>query len=122
MAIFSYSFAVSALLPAALAQTCWLNINCTGPLDTAFPGPWESNIYSPSSRTVSPANILSLDTASVLSAYPGPSTLVSNASALVFDFGIEVGGIVTVDFSTTEGAGALGLAFSEAKNWIGLAR
>ncbi|KAK5125545.1 hypothetical protein LTR85_000656 [Meristemomyces frigidus] len=113
--------AASVLLSSVLAQTCWLSTNCTGPLDTAFPGPWESNIYSPASRTVSPANILSLDTASVISTYPGSSTLVGNASALVFDFGIEVGGIVSVDFTTAGGTGALGLAFSEAKNWIGLA-
>lgn len=37
---------------------------------------------------------------------------------LVFDFGLEVGGIVTLDYTTT-GSGALGLAFTEAKNWIG---
>lgn len=109
------------VLSTAFAQSCWLTTNCTGPLDTAFPGPWESNIYSPSSRTVSPASILSLANASVISSYPGASTLVGNASALVFDFGIEVGGIVTVDYSTTGGSGALGLAFTEAKNWIGLA-
>ncbi|KAK5134849.1 hypothetical protein LTR08_006081 [Meristemomyces frigidus] len=113
--------AACTLLSPALAQTCWLNTNCTGPLEAAFPGPWESNIYSPASRSLSPASILALDTATVISSYPGPSTLVGNASALVFDFGIEVGGIVTVDYSTIGGAGALGLAFTEAKNWIGLA-
>jgi len=105
----------------ALAQSCWLNTDCTGPRDSAFPGPWESNIYSPSSRTLSPVNVLSLSNASVISSYPGVNTLAGNASALVFDFGIEVGGIVSVDYSTTGGSGQLGLAFTEAKNWIGLA-
>lgn len=114
--LFSLLFASTAL-----AQTCWRNTNCTGPTVAAFPGPWDSNIYSPASRKVSPANVLSLSNGSGISSYPGASSLVRNGSALVFDFGIEVGGIVSVDYSTTGGAGALGLAFTEAKNWIGLA-
>ncbi len=44
-------------------------------------------------------------------------SLVGNSSNFVFDFGIEVGGIATVDFTST-GPGALGIAFTEAKNWI----
>ena len=116
-----FSSLLAILVSSVLAQSCWRNTECIGPTTAAFPGPWESNIYSPSSRTISPVNILSLANASIISTYPGPSTLVGNASALVFDFGIEVGGIVTVEYSTTGGAGALGVAFTEAKNWIGLA-
>lgn len=37
---------------------------------------------------------------------------------MVFDFGKEVGGIVHLNYTST-GSGALGLAFTEAKNWIG---
>ena len=122
MAYFKKAVAASSLLlPVALAQNCWRDTECTGPTDTAFPGPWESNIYSPASRNIPPASVLSLANASVISTYPGPSLLVGNASALVFDFGVEVGGIVSVDYTTTGGSGALGLAFTEAKNWIGLA-
>ncbi|EMC96992.1 glycoside hydrolase family 78 protein [Baudoinia panamericana UAMH 10762] len=108
-------------ISAATAQSCWRNTTCTGPTTAAFPGPWESNIYSPASRTVHPANVLSLGNASIISPYPGVSRLSSNGSALVFDFGIEVGGIVNVNYTTTGGSGSLGLAFTEAKNWIGLA-
>lgn len=109
-------------IPTTLAQSCWRDTACTGPTEAAFPGgPWEDNIYSPASRTVHPRNVLDLATASVISSYPGSSQLKGNASALVFDFGTEVGGIVSVDYSTTGGAGRLGLAFTEAKNWIGLA-
>ncbi|KAJ9631871.1 hypothetical protein H2203_000271 [Taxawa tesnikishii (nom. ined.)] len=118
--------ASSALLTSILAvanvvsgQSCWRNTSCTGPADTAFPGQWESNIYSPASRNVAPASILSLANASVISAWPGPANLQGNASALVFDFGKEVGGIASINY-TASGAGALGLAFTEAKNWIGL--
>lgn len=102
------------------AQSCWRNLSCTGPTTAAFSGPWEENIYSPDSRTVSPVSAFPLNDTSLVTSWPGTAYLKGNASALVFDFGKEVGGIVTVDYSTT-GQGALGLAFTEAKNWIGLA-
>lgn len=101
-----------------LAQSCWKDTTCTGPQDTAFPGVWQSNIYAPSSRTVSPQSILSLKTGKTVSRYPGKAQLSGNGSALVFDFGIEVGGLVTIQYEAT-GPGAIGLAFTEAKNWIG---
>ncbi|KAI7322377.1 Six-hairpin glycosidase [Hortaea werneckii] len=113
--------ATSTAYAPAIAQSCWQDVNCTGPVDTAFPGPWEDNIYSPASRTIAPSTVISPDTGEVISDYPGPSTLVGNSSALVFDFGKEVGGIATVKYSATGGAGQMGLAFTEAKNWIGLA-
>ncbi|KAK5107994.1 hypothetical protein LTR62_008888 [Meristemomyces frigidus] len=111
----------AALLPLTLAQSCWRDTQCTGPSKPAFPGPWEENNFSPASRKVNPAHILSLDNGSIIASYPGPSCLSGNASALAFDFGKEVGGIVTIEYSTNGGSGSLGLAFSEAKNWIGLA-
>lgn len=74
-------------------------------------------MYSPASRTVSPVNILDASTA-VLSAYPGPAQLSGNGSLLIFDFGKEVGGLVTVTYTAT-GEGSLGLAFTEAKNFTG---
>lgn len=104
-----------------LGQSCWRDTTCDGPTEAAFPGVWDDNIYAPSSRTVQPKSILSLANASEISSYPGPATLTGNASALVFDFGLEVGGIVHLSYSTSgSGTGTLGLAFSEAKNWIGL--
>jgi hypothetical protein len=46
--------------------------------------------------------------------------LSSNGSSLVFDFGIEVGGIAHLSYSVAgSGKGALGLAFSESKTYIG---
>ena len=103
---------------AVVAQTCWMNTTCSAPADTAFPGVWESNIYAPSSRTVSPKYILDRDTGNIISNYPGAAKLSGNGSQLVFDFGIEVGGLVTIGYSAS-GPGALGIAFTEAKNWIG---
>ncbi|THX59248.1 Six-hairpin glycosidase [Aureobasidium pullulans] len=104
---------------SAQAQSCWENLTCTGPLDAAFPGEWSTNIFAPSSRTVAPTSILSLANVSVISAWPGPAHIAGNGSALVFDFGKEVGGLATITY-TAQGSGALGLAFSEAKNYIGL--
>jgi hypothetical protein len=94
------------------------NTTCSGPTDTAFPGPWEANIYAPSSRTVSPKSILSANNGEVLSSYRGSAQLSGNGSQLVFDFGIEVGGLVGFQYSATA-PGAIGIAFTEAKNWIG---
>jgi hypothetical protein len=102
----------------ALAQTCWKNTTCTGPIDTAFPGSWESNIYAPASRIVSPKSIISIQNGQVLSSYSGAQTISGNGTNLVLDFGIEVGGLVTLNYTTT-GAGQIGLAFTEGKNWIG---
>jgi hypothetical protein len=115
----SYLFAIIGFGFAIHAQTCWENLTCTGPLNTAFPGQWEANIFAPDSRTVSPISILSLANASVISKWPSSAHITGNGSALVFDFGKEVGGLATISY-TAQGTGALGLAFSEAKNWIGL--
>jgi len=53
-----------------------------------------------------------------ISKFPGNSRLPWNSCQLVFDFGIEVGGLITLKYSTT-GRGSIGLAFTESKNWIG---
>lgn len=98
--------------------TCWRNTICTGPLQPAFPGPWQTEIFAPPRRTVRPKKILSLSDGKAISQFPGPASLNGNGSALVFDFGIEVGGIVAINY-TSSGPADLGLAFSEAKNWIG---
>ena len=106
------------LLTSTLAQSCWKDTTCSGPADTSFPGPWQSNIFAPSSRTVSPKSILSAQNGQVISPFKGSAKLSGNGSQLVFDFGIEVGGLVTLEYSSS-GPGQIGLAFTEGKNWIG---
>jgi hypothetical protein len=101
----------------AFAAGCWRDTVCTGPTTAAFPGAWDQYNYSPASRTVSPASILSSSGAFIKS-YPGTATLSGNGSQLIFDFGKEVAGIVTVTYGAT-GTGTLNLAFTEAKNWTG---
>lgn len=110
-----------ALVTTSLANKCWQSSPCTGPSEPAFLGPWTEYSYSPSSRVVRPSTQFPLDAISEVVKYPGAQTLKSNASATVYDFGQAVGGIATITYRTTGDAGRLGLAFTEAKNWIGLA-
>ncbi|KAJ6120009.1 hypothetical protein N7523_004289 [Penicillium sp. IBT 18751x] len=112
--------ALCSLLTLSGAQSCWRNTLCSGPTESAFSGDWEKNIYAPTSRTVRPSSTLSnlKRNASTTSLHPTRATLHGNGSLVVFDFGREVGGIVHLEYSSS-GSGALGLAFSEAKDWIG---
>jgi len=102
---------------ALALATCWRETICTGASEPSFSGPWEANNFSPSQRTVSPISILDANH-TLVSTFPGASTLNGNGSLLVYDFGKEVGGIVTITYNST-GIGALGLAFSETRNFTG---
>ncbi|TVY48327.1 hypothetical protein LCER1_G008126 [Lachnellula cervina] len=120
MFFFTLIVTLAASLPhqsLVAAAGCWRGTPCTGPSAASFPGPWDQYNYSPTSRTVNPVRILSSSNAP-LSDFPGPSTLSGNGSLLVFDFGKEVAGIVTITYAA-KGQGTLGLAFTEAKNWTG---
>ncbi|CAN8097867.1 unnamed protein product [Discula destructiva] len=114
--------ALLGLLSAApvLADTCWRNTTCSTIAEAAFPGQWDDLIFAPESRFVEPESVLSVTNGETLYAWNGSATLASNGSQLVFDFGKEVGGIVHLSYTATgDGSGAVGLAFTEAKNWIG---
>lgn len=106
-------------LQDVLAQTCWRDTPCTGPEEAAFPGDWESNMFTPSSRIVAPKAVFNPGTGE--SSLLGAVSLESAQSGVYYDFGLEVGGVVTIQFSvsSTDGDGALGIAFTEAKDWIG---
>lgn len=110
----------SSLISASDVNSCWRDTSCSGPTEGAFSGVWDKNIYAPSSRTVRPTSILS-DLKSNVNAdsnHPTTAKFHGNGSLAVFDFGKEVGGIVHLEY-TSSGSGALGLAFTEGKNWIG---
>ena len=107
------------LLPLArhvLAQ-CWQNVSCDGPAEAAFPGPWDASIYAPVARSLSPTSVLSWPNLD-----PGPFSkdvlLHGNGSLVTYDFGVEVGGIVSISIEGS-GPGMLGVAFTEAKNYVG---
>ncbi|EKD13631.1 uncharacterized protein L3040_005119 [Drepanopeziza brunnea f. sp. 'multigermtubi'] len=120
-----FSCAVFIALGAILSQqksvvvaaTCWRNTPCTGPATAAFAGDWDQYNFAPASRTVSPISFYS-PTGGASAKFPGAAALKGNNAQLIFDFGKEVGGIVTVTYSAT-GSGKLGLAFTEARNWTG---
>ncbi|MDC0710555.1 alpha-L-rhamnosidase [Stigmatella sp. ncwal1] len=79
--------------------------------------------YSPTSRTVAPVRVYSTSgsVSSPQNVLSGAPTRLSGANAqVVYDFGKEVGGLVTLSFSGASGAGQqLGLAFSESSLYIG---
>lgn len=100
-----------------VATQCWRDTDCTGPSQAAFPGEWDKFNYAPSSRLVSPASILLWPNLTT-SAYAATYTLHGNGSLVTYDFGKEVGGIVSLSFKST-GAGQIGLAFTESKKFVG---
>ncbi|KAI9172673.1 FAD-dependent monooxygenase adrH [Paramyrothecium foliicola] len=88
----------------------------------SFPGPWDKFNFAPPSRYVTPRTILSMPKGEVISEFDNELSYTLNGTTpeLVFDFGYEVGGIISLSYELMEQEGArLGLAFTEAKNYIG---
>lgn len=108
--------ALSLCMVLASAQ-CWQNATCTGPLEPAFTGAWDASIFASANRTVVPKSILSWPDLNA-AAYPKAIELSGNGSLVTYDFGKEVGGIASISFSSS-GTGQLGIAFTEAKNYVG---
>lgn len=113
-----FSAALYSFVALASAQ-CWSHypVNCNGPKEAAFSGAWDSNIFAPATRTVGPASLLTWPNLARKS-WPRSYQLKGNGSIVTFDFGKEVGGIVNLTY-TASGVGQLGLAFTEAKNFVG---
>lgn len=118
--------ALSLLGSSAIAsrdvKACWRNSTCNGLLEPSFTGPWDNNNYAPVSRYVTPQSLLSLPDAIPVGKYDANCTILKASSmGTVFDFGLEVGGIVSFDYelSSSVANASIGLAFSEAKDYIG---
>lgn len=112
-----FVFLFTHVLNFTSAASCWRKTNCTGPSQASFSGPWDTNNFSPASRNVGPLKILDSN-GDFLANYPSKAELTGNGSLLIFDFGKEVGGIVSLTYGAL-GNGTLGLAFTESKNWTG---
>jgi hypothetical protein len=110
---------VASLVTPTVAASCWRNSTCSHPAEPSFPGPWEANIFAPTTRSPKPVSILSFPAAKHINTYPNDSALSGNGSALVFDFGVETGGVITVKYTLANGPATLGLAFTEARDYIG---
>ena len=100
-----------------VSAQCWANVTCDGPTTAAFSGTWDSSIFAPATRSIAPKYVLSWPSLTQQD-YGSPVTLSGNGSLLTYDFGIEVGGIISFSY-TSSGTGQLGIAFSEAKSFIG---
>lgn len=121
------SFAVLHLLASAAiasqdVKTCWRNSTCDGQLEPSFTGPWDRYNFAPSSRFVAPRTLLSLPDGALVGGYVANGTRIeASSTGTVFDFGLEVGGIISFDYSLSGSTtnASLGLAFTEAKDYIG---
>ncbi|MEV6635105.1 discoidin domain-containing protein [Actinoplanes sp. NPDC051470] len=81
--------------------------------------PWEHNNFAPASRTVTPKQVFRT-TGTVLQPRPGAAVLTGAGSSITYDFGREVGGLVTLRFGTGGDPGQrLGLAFTESSQYVG---
>jgi hypothetical protein len=105
------------ILARQIQTQCWQSIACNGPAAAAYPGPWDVSIHAPTHRTISPRSILSWPNLDP-SPFSKQVVLRGNGSLVTYDFGIEVGGIVSISLDGS-GPGKLGIAFSEAKNYVG---
>ena len=104
---------------SCFAASCWRNTNCTFPEEPAFPGPWEKYIYAPKTRNPRPTRVLSLATMQEVNQSLGNLSLDRNSSGFVFDFGVEVGGVSKLRYTLDGDAATLGLAWTEAKDYVG---
>ena len=80
-------------------------------------------ILTPSSRTIYPASVYNVN-GTVISAAgltkAGGATTFAGSSAVTYDFGKNVAGIVSFDFNTSAGAQTeyIGISFTESSLWI----
>ncbi|KAI0865312.1 Six-hairpin glycosidase-like protein [Xylaria cubensis] len=109
--------AAYSLVSGGWAASCWRETTCTGPLEPAFPGDWDAYNYAPESRSMKPKTMLSSDLLSS-TIYDGSVILSADTPQVVLDFRQEVGGIISFKYAS-DSAAAIGLAWTEAKNWIG---
>lgn len=112
----------NAATAAKNVKACWRNSTCDSLLEPAFTGPWDKYNFAPSSRFVAPRTLLALPDGALVGDYDAEGiTIGADSAGAVFDFGLEVGGIISFDYSLTAPItnGSIGLAFTEAKDYIG---
>ncbi|KAJ3575186.1 hypothetical protein NP233_g1257 [Leucocoprinus birnbaumii] len=88
----------------------------------APPGDWDKFNYAPSSRTVTPVAIHSsngqITNPSGLIKAQGKTTFSSSGSWLALDFGIEVGGLISLNIESASAKSSLTLSFTESPMFI----
>ncbi|KAJ7092292.1 Six-hairpin glycosidase [Mycena belliarum] len=85
-------------------------------------GPWDGFNYAPKSKTVHPAAIR--ETSGVVAASEKPvknaggATLSGSGSWVVLDFGVEVGGLISLNLDSDGPDSAMALSFTESPSFI----
>jgi hypothetical protein len=84
--------------------------------------PYSSYIYTPSKRTILPAKVHNINGTAVNAASltkPPGSAKISGESAITYDFGKNVAGIVSFSVSAVSGSeNYIGISFTESSLWI----
>ncbi|KAF9007092.1 Six-hairpin glycosidase-like protein [Cyathus striatus] len=85
-------------------------------------GKWDSFNFAPKSKTVYPAAIHSsqgtVKNAQKLVRNQGSATLSGQGSWVALDFGVEVGGLISLNFDTVSSTSAISLSFTESPTFI----
>ncbi|KAF8060223.1 Six-hairpin glycosidase, partial [Lyophyllum atratum] len=85
-------------------------------------GPWDAFNYAPKSKTVYPAAIHSFQGSVInsqrLAHNAGSATISTRGSWVALDYGIEVGGLISLTFNTVTSTSAISLSFTESPSFI----
>ncbi|MFD0514447.1 hypothetical protein ACFQ0Q_37280 [Streptomyces aureus] len=114
--------AMALLAPQAADGATAPGAAFSGALPSAARHPWDAYNYSPQSRTLKPVAIHSTvgSVTDASAALSGKSTRLSGTgSAVTFDFGKDVSGLVTLHFAASDGPQRVGLAFNESSQYVG---
>ncbi|MFC9614589.1 trehalase family glycosidase [Streptomyces sp. NPDC056938] len=114
--------AMALLAPQAADGATAPGAAFSGALPSAARHPWDVYNYSPQSRTLKPVAIHSTvgSVTDASAALSGKSTRLSGTgSAVTFDFGKDVSGLVTLHFAASDGPQRVGLAFNESSQYVG---
>ncbi|KAI0742508.1 Six-hairpin glycosidase [Daedaleopsis nitida] len=105
-------------------MTTWLLL-CLGAFAcvgaSAPPGPWDAFNFAPKSRTVAPTAIKEVSGHVQNPQHlvtKGSATIVGNGSWVALDFGIEVGGLISLNFDAPSDASSIALSFTESPVFI----
>ncbi|KAI0826506.1 Six-hairpin glycosidase [Trametes gibbosa] len=90
-------------------------------LASAPAGPWDTFNYAPKSRTVYPTSVKAthgkIRNPKALTSR-GSATLAGNGSWIALDFGVEVGGLVSLTFDKVTSHSSIALSFTESPMFI----
>ncbi|KAJ7033596.1 Six-hairpin glycosidase [Mycena alexandri] len=91
-------------------------------LGLAPPGPWDAFNFAPKSKTVYPAAIRETEgtvtNSKNLVNNAGSATLAGKGSYVTLDYGVEVGGLISLNFDSVASASSIALSFTESPSFI----